>query len=206
MSHTQRLRSVPLASALGTQHPYPEAGDRPIVYVTFGTVFNEAGPPRHVVERVRDLDVFVVVTVGPDGDPAVLGPQPANVHVAPFIPQDDLLPHCAAVVSLAGSGTFLGAAAHGLPQVCVPQGADQFLNADACARAGAGLSVDGDPASVRDALRRVLTEPGFSAAARVVQAELAAMPRPDEVAALLVERYGRRRPENAIAPRSLTRA
>jgi UDP:flavonoid glycosyltransferase YjiC (YdhE family) len=114
----------------------------------------------------------------------VLASQPPNVHVQRFVPQEDLLPHCAAVVSHAGSGTFLGAAAHGLPQVCVPQGADQFLNAEACARAGAGLSIDDpEPASVRDALHRVLRQPAFATSARVIQAELAAMPTAVEIAA-----------------------
>jgi UDP:flavonoid glycosyltransferase YjiC (YdhE family) len=190
--HSVRLRSVPPSAAGCAPHPRPESRDRTLVYVTFGTIFNDSEPLRRVVEGVRDLDVSVVVTVGPDGDPGVLGPQPENVVVRRFIPQDDLLPHCAAVVSHGGSGTFLGAAAYGLPQVCVPQGADQFLNADACARGGIGLSVPADPGQVRQALERVLTDPGYGIAAWRLKAELDAMPTAAEVAALLIDRYGQR--------------
>jgi UDP:flavonoid glycosyltransferase YjiC (YdhE family) len=183
------LRSVPLPIEAPAHNPFPHPAGRPLVYVTFGTVFNDSEPLRRVVEGVRDLDVSVVVTVGPGGDPEVLGAQPGNVRVARFVPQDDLLPHCAAVVSHAGSGTFLGAVAHGLPQVCVPQGADQFLNADAAVCGGIGSSVAADPAEVRRALKQALTDSRPRFAARRVQSELAAMPSAEEVAAMLLERY-----------------
>ena len=41
------------------------------------------------------------------------------------------------VVHHGGSGTMLGALAHGLPQLRRPQGADQFLNAEALLPTGA---------------------------------------------------------------------
>jgi UDP:flavonoid glycosyltransferase YjiC (YdhE family) len=137
--------------------------------------------------------VRAVVTVGPDGNPAPLGPQPPNVHVARYIPQDQLLPHCAAVVSHAGSGTFLAALAAGLPQVCLPQAADQFLNAAACDRSGTCITVaPGDPTAeqVTAALGRVLSDASFRTAAERVSGEIAAMPSPHEVAELLQSRYG----------------
>ncbi|HSS23012.1 MAG TPA: nucleotide disphospho-sugar-binding domain-containing protein [Mycobacterium sp.] len=42
---------------------------------------------------------------------------------------------------------MLGALAHGLPQLCLPQGADQFRNAQACAAAGAGIALIGADAT-----------------------------------------------------------
>lgn len=162
---------------------------RPLVYVTFGTVFNAKEPLATVVAGVRELDVDVLVTVGPKGDVAALGRQPSNVRVETFVPQDEVLPRAAAVVSHAGSGTFLGAAAAGVPQVCVPQGADQYLNADACSRSGIGVVLAGTPATeaVRDAVLRVLTEPAYADAARAVSQDIAEMPSPEEVAAALAE-------------------
>ena len=56
----------------------------------------------------------------------MLGSLPGNVHVSRVIPQSLLLPRCSAVVSHGGSGTLLAALAHGLPQVCLPQAADQL--------------------------------------------------------------------------------
>src|SRR5207244_2901564 len=112
----------------------------PLVYVTFGTLFGNDELLSTIVRAVSELPVRVAVTVGPNGDPASLGPQPENVHVARYVPQDQILPLCAVVVSHGGSGTFLASLASGLPQLCVPLAADQFLHAAACASSHAGLS------------------------------------------------------------------
>lgn len=165
----------------------------PLVYITFGTVFNhDLSLFVTVLEAARELDVRVVVTLGPGHDPNALGPQPPNVTVAGFIPQAQLLPACAAVVSHAGSGTFLAALAAGVPQVLLPQAADQFLNAEAAARGGVAIAIAPDelsPARVRGALERVLGDPSFQAAARRAKAEISEMPSPDTVVEELERRY-----------------
>ena len=165
----------------------------PLVYITFGTVFNhDLNLFATALEAVRELDVRVVVTLGPGNDPAALGPQPPGVTVAEFIPPAQLLPACAAVVSHAGSGTVLAALAAGVPQVLLPQAADQFLNAEAGARGGVAIAVppgELSAASVRAALERVLGDAAFRTAAQRAQAEIAAMPDADAVAEELERRY-----------------
>ena len=89
--------------------------------MTFGTVWNAADRFRLVLDGVEDL-AAVVVTTGAGVDPDALGRRPPNVHVHAFVPQATLLPFCDAVVCHGGSGTLLGAAAHALPQVVLPQG------------------------------------------------------------------------------------
>jgi hypothetical protein len=189
---TQPLR--PATSAIAGDDALPAwltdaSGDdqRPLVYVTLGTVFSDAGILASVVEGLHDLPVRAVVTVGPHGDPSALGAQPSHVHVTRYIAQDALLPHCALVVSHAGSGTFLAALAHGLPHLCVPQAADQFLNAAACeaSRVGLALMPDGvSPPAVAAAVELLLTDRAFRDAAVVVAGDVATMPTPDDVAAL----------------------
>jgi UDP:flavonoid glycosyltransferase YjiC (YdhE family) len=101
------------------------------------------------------------------------------VRVERFVPQEQVLPRCAAVVAHAGSGSVRGALGHGLPLVLVPQGADQFDNAARCAAAGAAVVVRPQELAaeaVRLALKRVLEDPSFAEAARRVQAEIWAMP------------------------------
>jgi UDP:flavonoid glycosyltransferase YjiC (YdhE family) len=74
---------------------------------------------------------------------------------------------------------MLGALSHGLPQLIMPQGGDQFVNADACRQAGAALALAADevtPAAVKVAAQRLLTEPEFAMAAHAVQREINAMP------------------------------
>ena len=89
----------------------------------------------------------VVVTCGHGVDPESLGPQPAHVLVARFVPQALLMPHVGVVVCHGGAGTLIGALAAGVPVVSLPRGADQFGNAAQVARQGAGLSLGPDAAT-----------------------------------------------------------
>jgi MGT family glycosyltransferase len=188
----QDLRPVPFDAVEGDDAPFAptratSAG--PLVYLTFGTVFNPSAPVlRAALAAVAALDVEVLVTVGPRGDPAVLGPQPANVRVERYVPQTTLLPRCAAVVSHAGSGTVLACLGLGIPQVCLPQGADQFINAAQTEAVGAAVSLLPDDASspaIAAAVSRALTDPIIAGSAARVGEELAAMPGPDQVASRL---------------------
>ena len=109
---------------------------------------------------------------------------PAHIAIAAFVPQALIMKHCAAVVSHTGSGTMLGALAEGLPQVCLPMGADQFSNAAQIARTGAGIVVPPDartPQTIRAAISEVLDNPSYAAGARVLQADIAAMPSAKDV-------------------------
>ena len=183
----QPLRPVPF-DAIGEVGAPFVAGGRPLVYLTFGTVFNDPGVFTAPMEGLAHLDVDVLVTVGPMADPTALGAVPPNVRVERYVPQTALLPHCALVVSHAGSGTFLASLGLGIPQLCLPQAADQFINAGQGAAAGAALTLapaEATADAIGEAAGRLLTEPAFGDAARRVRDEIAGMPGPDEVAAVL---------------------
>jgi UDP:flavonoid glycosyltransferase YjiC (YdhE family) len=157
---------------------------RPFVYLTLGTyVSGRVRSLRAAAAGVGALDVDALVTVGPDGDPAALGRLPRSVRVERFVPQGVLLPHVDVVSHHGGSGTMLGALSHGLPQLLMPHGADQFVNAEALVSTGAGrrlLPEEISPESVADAVRALLTEPGYREAAGRLADEIAAMPSPTE--------------------------
>jgi len=137
---------------------------------------------------VARLDVDVLVTVGPAADPGALGAVPPNVRVERYVPQTAVLPHCAVVASHAGSGTFLASLGLGIPQLCLPQAADQFINAGQGAASGAALTLgpgEASPDAIADAIGRLLHEPSFAGAARRLAGEIEAMPGPDDVAGVL---------------------
>lgn len=169
--------------------------DRPTLYVTFGTVFGSTDALSTVLEAVRDLPCGVVATTGPTVDPTSLGPLPANVVVARFLPQNLVLAGSTAVVSHAGSGTVLGALAARLPHVCLPVAADQFINAEQVAGRGAGIAIPTearDAGRIRDAVERVLADASYRARAAALQDDIDTMPSARDVLTELEERAVRR--------------
>ncbi len=163
---------------------------RPTVYFTLGTVFNlESGDLfSRTLAGLRDLPVKVVATVGEGIDPDELGPQPANFRIARYIAQESILPKCSLVVSHGGSGSVLGALAHGLPMVLIPMGADQPLNAARCEQLGVGRALDpiaASPESVGEAVSIVLADPRYRQTAERFRDEIAALPGPGHAVRLL---------------------
>lgn len=158
---------------------------RRLVYVTLGTIFNRLDIFRDLLGAFAPLDCDVVLTVGANLDPAALEPVPPNALVKRYVPQAEILPRAHAVVTHGGSGSTLGALAHGCPILFVPQGADQFENAGAVARGGAGVVVAQQEQTVeglRAGLARLLDDDAYASAASRVAAEIAAMPAADQVA------------------------
>lgn len=189
------LRPVTFASEGEEELPsWPaQCAEDPLVYVTFGTTLAaRAAPTATVLEAVRELPVRLLLTVGPQGDPGQFGDQPPNVRIARYIPQTAVLGSCAAVVSHAGSGTMFAALARGIPNVCLPQAADQFQNAEACVRVGAGFAFEPGEVTapeLRAAVEQLLNEPGPRAAAAKLSREISEMPDPGEVAQTIATRF-----------------
>jgi UDP:flavonoid glycosyltransferase YjiC (YdhE family) len=180
------IRPGPGGIAPGERLPpqFLDLPERPLVYLTLGTVFNDPELARTVLDAIQDLPISIAVTTGPGIDPALLGRRPANVAAAPFVAQALLLPLASAVVSHTGSGTMLGALAAGLPQVCLPRGADQFANAERLHAVGAGIRLlpdDVTPDRLRAAVSSVLDDPAYADAATAMKAEIAAMPSAADV-------------------------
>jgi UDP:flavonoid glycosyltransferase YjiC (YdhE family) len=187
------LRGEPMDHVAEVQPRRPAAASAAaagsLVYVTFGTVFNQIDDGfRAAVLGAAAMADEVLVTVGPTGDPAGIGTVPGNVRVERFVPQAEVLPRCAAVVCHGGSGTLLASLAHGLPLLCLPRGADQFTNADNVARVGAGAVLrppEVSEAAVRDALATLVGASPARTAASALATEIAAMPSDAEVAAAI---------------------
>ena len=164
--------------------------DAPVIYFTLGTEFGvESGDLyERVLTGLRALPVNLLMTVGSQIDPAEFGPQPDHVRIAQYVPQDEVLPHCDVVVSHGGSGSVMGALAHGVPTLLVPIGADQPMNAQRCVELGVGQRLDAvtaTAADVRAAVTELLAVPTYRQEAERLRTELAALPGPAHAAALL---------------------
>ncbi len=161
------------------------------IYLTLGTVgWGDAELFREALAGIRSLPVDVLVAVGAHFDPADLGELPPSVRVERFVRQDLVLPRVDVAVHHGGSGTLLGAAGHGVPQLVLPLGADQFQNADALVRSGAGRALPHGSVtaeSVRDAVSGLLSDPAHRAAAAGLRDEIDDLPTPAETVPVLVD-------------------
>ncbi len=177
--------------------------DRPTVYVTMGTAFNQVAHLfTAVAQALRDEDVNVVMTVGSGVDTRPLNALGPNIRAEAYIPQDVVLSRSAAVVQHAGYLTTVGALRYGLPMVVIPVAVDQPYHAHRLAAAGAAVHLDHrdlDPAAVRAATRAVLDEPLYRANAQRLQREMLAMPPAEHGITLLEQLAATGRPVVAAA-------
>jgi len=166
--------------------------ERPLVYVTMGTVFNRDPTLfQAILGALAASEVDALVTVGPRRPggvtPEQLGDLPAGIRVEEYVSQSLVLPRAAAVIGHGGYGTTMGALAHGLPLVCIPQAAlDNRINAERVARLGAGLMVENaSSASIAPAITSVIGDPERRAAAARAAASMRAQPNAGQAAALI---------------------
>lgn len=195
------LRPVPFSQSGGEGSPtwLVELSDRPTVSATLGTVFNSRTPGlfQAILDGVRDEPLTLILTIGRDQDPAQFGPQPENVHIERYIPQNLLFPHCDLVITHAGFSTVAEALTHGLPLVAIPLDADQPLNAERCAALGVAEVIEHDrrtPAAIRSAIRTVLGDPSYRRNARQLRQDIAQLPGPEHAANLLERLAAERQP------------
>ncbi|HEY2844372.1 MAG TPA: glycosyltransferase [Bryobacteraceae bacterium] len=165
--------------------------DRPLVYVTEATLgTTEPFLLKAAFWALKDLPVEVVMTTGKQRNPAELGfgVLPPNVRVEAYVPQSDLLPKTAVMITLGGSGGVLAALAAGVPLVIVPTEWDRPENAQRVVEAGAGLRLAPNrctPERLRAAVERVLNEPVFRENAQRLARAFARYGGPAQAAQLL---------------------
>lgn len=181
------------AGPLDVRRNAREATGRPEVLVSFSTTVMDGQPElvERTCEAVAGLDVDATLTLGPALDADALRVAD-NIRVLDFADHDRLMPGCAAVISHGGLGTVLRGLAHGVPQLLLPLGRDQALNAGRVEQVNAGLALPADspPARIRAALQTLLDDARFGAAAAGLADRIAA-DDPDRAAAEALERAAR---------------
>lgn len=170
----------------------PFSNEKPLVYCTAGTVHNALSFVRTAVAAATGQSYNLFATLGKNNDPVELGPLPANVRVASYVPQHLVLPQAAAVLCNGGSGAVMAALVSGKPLIVVPQAADQPENALRCVQAGAAVVLPAHrctPTTLCLAVNDVLSNSGYSHAAARLGQVLSASDGPSNAAGLL-ERLG----------------
>ncbi|SHG21720.1 activator-dependent family glycosyltransferase [Streptoalloteichus hindustanus] len=187
------VRNIPYNGVAAVPDWLREQPKRPRVCVTLGVSQREVWGRDQVLvsdilAAVAEHDVEVVATLTADQLTSTAS-VPDNVRLVDYVPLHVLLPTCAAIIHHGGTGTYANAALHGVPQLIVPiQLWDEELIAERVARRGAGLAIHPEEltaAGVKDALGRLLSEPGFVSGAERIRADLQATPSPRDIVPVL---------------------
>jgi len=176
-------RIQPLLFSESGDETFPEWMDAlppgPVVHATLGTIADRPDLLEAIIAGLAEEPLTLILVSGRGRDPASLGPLPANVRVARYIPHSQLLPRCDAIITHAGAGTLIAAVDAGLPMVLIPLFGDQPPNAERAAAAGVAQVLppsEVTPDAVREAIRVVLHEPGYREAVTALRHESAALP------------------------------
>lgn len=162
-------------------------GSKRVILVSQGTAANDdfgqlVAP---TLAALADMpDTLVVATCGGRSPDSIPGRIPDNARVASYLPMEWMLPLTDVFVTNGGYGGVSQALSFGVPMVTAGISEDK---ADIGARvAWSGVGIDlrtAEPCmeAVRDAVNRVLTEPGYRASARRMSERLRAKNLRDEV-------------------------
>ncbi|WP_026249212.1 macrolide family glycosyltransferase [Streptomyces sp. LaPpAH-108] len=116
----------------------------------------------------------VVLQIGKYTDPAELGTIPSHVEVHSWVPQRAILEQADAFVTHAGMGGCGEGLMAGVPMIAVPQGAEQFMNADRLVELGVARRIDTAEATgerLRAALLELVTDPEVARRSAKLRAE-----------------------------------
>ncbi len=172
------------------------AGAERVLLVSLGSAYTRRPEfYRQCVAAFGDLPGWhVVLQIGRHLDPAELGNAlPANIEVRSWVPQLAILEQADAFVTHAGMGGSSEGLYAGVPMIAVPQGAEQFFNADRLVELGVARRLDTADATagaLRTALTELTADPRVAARSAELRAEVRAEGGARRAADLLEARLG----------------
>lgn len=116
-----------------------DVGDRPVVYVSFGSFLSARGDVLATVTgALRRLHVDVMLATGSTAL-SDLGELPERWLVRPYLPQVACLAHADMAITHGGNNSVTECLYHGVPMIVLPFSTDQFAGAAAIERHGSGV-------------------------------------------------------------------
>ena len=182
-------RFVPLNKPMALPRWVVETPSRPRVLLTLGisnrqTLGEEETSVSALLDGLSDLDVEVIATLNAE-QLASVDKIPDNVRAVDFVPMNELLASCSAIIHQGGGATIGNAVVNGVPQFVIPGTTwSERVSAVAQVKRGNGLLVDLQdvtPETVRSGLERLLEEPSFRDCALEVRDEMLATPTLDDL-------------------------
>lgn len=140
----------------------PKKSDRPLVYITYGTVCYDLERYRITTKAVTNLDLDIILTTM-HLNSNEMGIIPSNVYTFRYVPNEPVFAIADVVIHHGGHGTMLGALAAGVPQIIIPDNitsTNQSHHASTIEQLGIGVYLRKDEfssESLRQAIFKVLS-------------------------------------------------
>lgn len=171
------------------------AGAGKVLLISLGSAYTRQPEfYRRCLEAYGGLEGWhVVLQIGKYTDPAGLGDIPGNVEVHSWVPQLAILEQADAFVTHAGMGGSSEGLYTGVPMIAVPQGAEQFMNADRLVELGVARrldTADATAAALRTALTGLVADPGVARRSARLRTEARAEGGTTRAAGLVEEMLG----------------
>ncbi|HLF89493.1 MAG TPA: macrolide family glycosyltransferase [Anaerolineales bacterium] len=151
---------------------FKRVGDRPLVYISMGTVNNKN---RSLVDfwihAFAGRDEFVMLTTGNRFKPEDFGSLPENISIHPWLPQIAVLQKASLFINHGGLNSIHDGLYFGVPLLLCPQQEEQTFNASRVVELGAGLMLPKaklTQENLRATADQLLTDPRFKTNAQRV--------------------------------------
>ena len=134
-----------------------------LIYISMGTVVNDLLPfYRDCIAAFSDMDCQVILSVGRLVPPEALGTLPEHISVFQSVDQIAVLEKADLFLSHCGMNSVNESLYFGVPLVMYPQTSEQQGVAERVSQLEAGLKLKrADPASISEAVRKILSEPKY---------------------------------------------
>ena len=145
-----------------------KAHERPLVYISLGTVINDR-PDFYgkCIEAFRGENVDVILSCGKSVDRTGLGVLPDNIRVYESVDQLDVLSRADVFITHCGMNSVSESLYMATPMVLYAQTNEQKAVARRVREIGAGIDLKDDSAAgIRDAVRLILNTPSYRESAR----------------------------------------
>jgi MGT family glycosyltransferase len=152
--------------------PFEQLDGRPLIFISLGTVNNEAREFYQACFEAFGGDSWqVVLSIGKRLDPATLHNIPANFIVRAYVPQLEILKRAALFITHGGMNSVQEGLYFNVPLVVIPQTDEQFLVGKQVARLGAGVLLrkgETNVTALRTAAEQVIGDPAYQTRATAV--------------------------------------
>ena len=166
--------------SLPVAYPPDKDHERPLVFISMGTVLNEK--PDFYKTCIRALageNVDVLIFCGKAVDPESLGTLPDNIRVEPYVNQPEVLAKANVFLTHCGMNSVSESLYMAAPMVLYPQTNEQRAVARRAFEMGAGVELKGDsPEEIRAAVLTVLKDPQYARAAQACSRDFREAPGP----------------------------